>query len=523
MACFYSLSVAFTRYEIFTDQFTRLRKSLECNLASMYRYVVAHSNPLCIHIIYFLSISSLGFLLLKSLPLKPVPSENPKILDVFFTAVSAATVSSMSTVEMEVFSPSQLLVLIILMLIGGEVFTSLLGLQFRKPRLLTSDQQEVELESQEHIELQSIAVSHLDTIDFDVASTKKLKYNAVTYLAYVILGYMAVIHVAGSISIFAYIYLVSSGRSVLMEKGIQAPMFAVFTTVSSFSSCGFIPTNENMMVFKKNSGLLLLIIPQALLGNTLYPSCLRLVIWVMRRVTGRVEFEYILKNSREIGYYHLLSCMHSILLAFTIGVLLMGSMLLTCAMEWNSKALQGLSSYQKVINSLFVAVNARHTGESTLDLSQLNSAILVLFVLMMYLPPYTTFMPFEEEKSSPRDHSVGKRGISLMRSALLSQLSYLAIFVILICITEKDKLREDSLNFSVFNIIIEVVSAYGNVGFSTGYSCSRQLNQDKFCRDAWYGFAGRWSSKGKIILIFVMFFGRLKKYSMGGGAAWNLS
>lgn len=68
-----------------------------------------------------------------------------------------------------------------------------------------------------------------------------------------------------------------------------------------------------------------------------------------------------------------------------------------------------------------------------------------------------------------------------------------------------------------------ICSAYGNVGFSTGYSCKRRLNSDGDCKDAAYGLAGRFSTEGKFILILVMFFGRLKKFSLKQGKAWNLS
>jgi hypothetical protein len=73
-----------------------------------------------------------------------------------------------------------------------------------------------------------------------------------------------------------------------------------------------------------------------------------------------------------------------------------------------------------------------------------------------YLPPYATWFPFEEN-STTTDHTTESQGIKLLKSTVVSQLSYLTIFIIAICITERKKLKEDPLNFNVLSIIVEVV------------------------------------------------------------------
>ncbi|XP_030941367.1 cation transporter HKT8-like [Quercus lobata] len=157
------------------------------------------------------------------------------------------------------------------------------------------------------------------------------------------------------------------------------------------------------------------------------------------------------------------------------------------------EVMDGLNLYQKVVGSLFQTVNSRRTGESVFGLSSI-SAILVLFVVMMYLPPYTTCIPpnvhVHEEFPKNGKQSQNRKN-TFMECLIFSQLSYLAIFIILICITERQKMEEDPLNFNVLNVTIEVISAYGNVGFTTKYSCKRQLKPDSLCVDTWYGFVGR--------------------------------
>lgn len=385
-------------------------------LWSLIHVLLCQVNPFWIQLFYFTIISSLGFFSLNMFETRPASTSTSSIknLDVFFTSVSAATVSSMSTVEMEVFSNSQLVILTILMLVGGEVFTSMLGLHFLRYTKLTklqsttntridlvnmgyinnhhpstmsikSDyQMESNLESENPDKGIEVEMGNKYSPRNSSISDKKLKYNSIKYLGYVVLAYHLIVHFCGSSLVYIYFSIVSnSAGDVLRNKGIHPLTFSVFTIVSTFSNCGFIPTNENMMVFKNNSGLLLILISQILLGNTLFPTCLRVMISVLERVTKRVEFSYMLNNTREMEYSHLRSGLFSTCLAITVLGFIAVQFILFCSMEWSSIALDGLHSHQKFVGSLFQVVNSRHAGESIVDLSIISPAILVLFVAMM--------------------------------------------------------------------------------------------------------------------------------------------
>ncbi|XP_019457352.1 PREDICTED: sodium transporter HKT1 [Lupinus angustifolius] len=515
----------------------QLTKSIFFLGACFCRFILRSANPLWVQIFYFISLSFFGFGVLKAL--KPRTSFTPTTLDLFFTSVSATTVSSMATVEMEVFSNTQLIVMTILMFIGGEVFTSMIGIHFIRSKFKTeldkiaSSHSRLSTPNQpiivDQIELEIVTKSSPDNSkpeefheSYLGSTDKNLRYLSMKYLFFVILSYLVVIHVIGVIGVSLYLVVIPSAKEVLKNKGLKMFTFSVFTIVSTFASCGFVPTNENMVVFSNNSGLLLMLIPQILLGNTLYPSSLKFIIWVLGKFYKKKECKYLLKNTEEVGYKHLLARQHTMFLVATVIGIVVVQVVLFCSMDWNSEALVGLNRYQKFIGILFQCVNSRHTGETIVDLSIISPAILVLFAVMMYLPPYTSFLPVKDNAHNSESGGRKKRKGKIIENLILSQLSYLTIFIILVCITERKKLKDDPLNFNVLNIVLEVISAYGNVGFTTGYSCKRQLHAEANCEDKWFGFVGKWSNEGKIILIIVMFFGRLKKFNMDGGKAWLL-
>ncbi|KAK2980489.1 hypothetical protein RJ640_007745 [Escallonia rubra] len=481
----------------------------------MHSLISSFAKPFRVQLAYFVLLSLVGFLALKL----STPKATSFVLgdiDVFFTSVSAVTVSSMSTLEMEVFSNTQLIIISILMFVGGEVFTSMLGLHLQRywPSIrINGFRNRINMGNTSSDSFDKMELGSVNEKSVSSTNVQDLKDKSAKFLGNVVLSYLVVVHVVGSSLVLLYMSLVPSASQVLNKKGLRTLTFSIFTTISTFANCGFIPTNENMVVFKKNSGLLLVLIPQILMGNTLYPLCLWVLIRILERVTKRVEFGYLLENWRELRYSHLLPRMRCFLLGATVFGFILGQWILFCPLEWKSQVTEGLNVHEKLVGSLFQVVNSRHAGESVFDLSTVSPAILVLFVVMMYLPPYTSFLPMEaRENSSTTEKKSRTQEKNHVEYLLFSQLSYVVIFTILVCITERGKLRVSDLE-----------PAYGNVGFSVGYSCGRQINPEKHCKDKLYGFAGRWSNKGKLILVLVMFFGRLKKFSMRGGRAWKLS
>ncbi|XP_042397238.1 probable cation transporter HKT6 [Zingiber officinale] len=468
------------------------------SLCFLFDFFLFCCDPFFIQICYFLLTSSFGFLALRILtPNSNAEQGHPRNLDLFFMSVSAATVSSMSTVEMESFSPAQHWVLVVLMFIGGEVFTSVLGLHFTNLKLKR--------------ESESSSSSNSTSID------KSLKF-----LGHVVFFYILFVNLSGVFLTLLYFSLVADARAVLRMKKIKVVLFSIFVTVSSFTNCGFTPNNENMAAFKSNSALLLILIPQILAGNTLFPLCLRLAIWVMKKTTKREEFGDVIRRPEVAEYYkHLFPRSHCAYLALTVAGFVLVQLLLLCQQEWSSPEIfHGMNAFRKLVAALFQSVNSRHAGESVFDISKLSPAILVLFVVMMYLPPYTYFIP--EERDPPAwNSSNNRRRKLLLRSLHLSLLCFPVIFVIFISITERKSFSIDPLNFNIFNVVLEVISAHGNVGFSMGYSCDRLIRSDGRCEDVSYGFAGRWSGKGKMILMVAMLLGRLKKFQIEGGKAWN--
>jgi len=194
-------------------------------------------------------------------------------------------------------------------------------------------------------------------------------------------------------------------------------------------------------------------------------------------------------------------------------------------------AITSLPAGMEVLDGLFQAFAVRSGGFYVVPIPNVRISLQVLYVVMMYISVYPVVITMRnsnvyEERSlgiysddpgyvasntmssslfgKIRRTMTGRpweeRASYFVRQQLRAQLAHdawwIVLAIFLIMIIEGSQFEANPATFSVFNVIFEVVSAYGCVGISVGVP-----------NDA-YSFCGSWHKLSKLILIAVMIRGR---------------
>ncbi|KAI0108855.1 TrkH-domain-containing protein [Nemania sp. FL0031] len=273
-------------------------------------------------------------------------------------------------------------------------------------------------------------------------------------------------------------------------------------------------------------------------------------------VEWKATLEYILKYPRRV-YTNLFPQRQTWWLVFMLFVLNGTDWVAFEILNLGNPALSEIRTGPRVIDGLFQAVAVRSGGFYVVSIPTLYIGLQVLYVIMMYISVYPVVITMRhsnvyEERSlgiydssdeydneflsrpSSRSrtegrgqffgsllrrtlsewHGVGavsnrhhaehgdldQSRISFISHQIRGQLSHdlwwLVLAVLLIMIIETRHFLEDPVTFSVFNVVFEVVSAYGCVGISIGLP-----NQA-------YSFSGGLYPGSKLVLCAVMLRGR---------------
>ena len=298
--------------------------------------------------------------------------------------------------------------------------------------------------------------------------------------------------------------------------------------------------DANMVAFQTSKYMLITMGLLVLAGNTCYPVFLRLIIWTafkllpenQRFQESRDTLRFLLDHPRRC-YTNLFPSRHTWWLLLAVIVLNSIDWAAFEVLNIGNPTVTSLPQGVRVLDGLFQALAVRSGGFYVVSIAGLRIGLLILYVIMMYVsafpviismrnsnvyeerslgiyaddpqasnqkePGNTTFFGHLKRTVTGQGTSKESRGYFVrqqLRGQLAHDLWWIVLAVLFVMIIETSEFEHDPVTYSVFNVLFEVVSAYGCVGISVGLP------------NAAYSFCGGWHKLSQLILCAVMLRGR---------------
>ncbi|KAH7140526.1 cation transport protein-domain-containing protein, partial [Dactylonectria estremocensis] len=315
-----------------------------------------------------------------------------------------------------------------------------------------------------------------------------IEYRSLKLLLKVVTAYFFGIHLFGAICLVGWIQTANPKyEGYLQSTGQDKNWWAFYSAQTMVSNLGFTLTPDSMITFRDAKWPMILMSFLAFAGNTLYPVFLRLTIWIMSKVTPKHSpkqepLSFLLDHPRRC-YTLLFPSRPTWILLGIIFALNFVDVLLIIILDLHNSEVSALPLDARIPAAIFQAASARHTGTATFNLANVNPAVQLSLLIMMYIAVFPIALSIRvsntyEEKSLglfEHEESVNERdGRSYLMTHMKNQLNFDLWYIFLgtfcICIAEADRIADvNEPAFTVFTVLFEVTSAYGNVGLSLGY------------------------------------------------------
>jgi potassium uptake Trk family protein len=315
-----------------------------------------------------------------------------------------------------------------------------------------------------------------------------IEYRSLKTLAAVLLGYYIGFHLLGVIVLIPFIIRTPPYNDYIDSLSVRPVWWGIFTPASLFNDLGFTLTPDSMISFQTSTLALLFGSFLIVIGNTGFPCMLRFIIWIcskfVRFQSGLwEELEFLLDHPRRC--FTLLFPSKATWWLFWVLVLLNGvDLLFFVVLDLNGTPVTDLSPGFKVLNGWFQAVSTRTAGFACVNLAALHPAVQVSYMIMMYISVFPIAISVRrtnvyEEKSLGifgGEEEVTEEGAEPsyvghhLRRQLSFDLWYIVLGLFIIAWVEGDRIEDNNQpGFTMFNVLFEIVSAYGTVGLSLGY------------------------------------------------------
>lgn len=239
------------------------------------------------------------------------------------------------------------------------------------------------------------------------------------------------------------------------------PPRAFYSAQTMVDNLGFTLTPDSMMSFQDATFPMIVMSFLAYGGNTLYPCVLRLVIWLIYKCVPansslKEPLDFLLKYPRRC-YTLLFRSKPTWILFGIIFVLNFVDVLLIVFLDLDNPAVNNLPPGPRVLASIFQAASSRHTGTSTFSLGDVNPAVQLSLLVMMYIAIFPIAISVRAsniyEESTLGVYSTGhdldeNNGMKYIVAHTQNQLSfdlwYIFLGIFCICISESARLMDDS-------------------------------------------------------------------------------
>jgi len=378
--------------------------------------------------------------LLLSLPLATAEGNTTSFVTAFFTAVSAVCITGLTVVDTAThWSGFGQFVIMLLIQLGGlgiVSFATLLGLLI-SGRISLRDRMNT--------------LSEAKIVGAD---------NVPKLLSRILLVYFGF-----ELVLACYLTLrlhLSYGQELLSSL-----WHGTFHAISAFNNGGFSLYTDSMVGFSQDMFFIAPVMLAVIVGGLGFPVLIELHerLWRLRLQPGG-------NKARRFSLHTRLTLWMTVTL-LVIGALFIG------AMEWNNPGtLGGLNTWDKFVNTMFASVMPRSGGLNSVDISQMDPATWLGIDLLMFIGggsastaggiKVTTiavlvFIIYTEIRGETAVN-VGNR--RLPRSIQRQALTLVALSAVAILFTTL--LFAATTNFSLDQILFDVISAAATVGLSTG-------------------------------------------------------
>lgn len=462
----------------------------------------SHIHFLNVHWAYIVTISLLAFVLLTI-------GQDLSSIDAFFFAVSSATGTGLNTTDLNKLNTyTQAVLYTIPFLTNSNVInTAMVAVRWH---FFGQELNQAAVDRMATWTFQSTQIDHVEQPEgickpatrpprLSSKERKRLggpEYAALGLLLKILVAHFVVLHFLGILFLLPWIMSTSGPYpEYLSEQGIRRSWWSIQSAATMVNNLGLTLTPDSMFTLRNSPWPMIAMSTLALMGNTFFPVFLRFWIWALTKVVSsdcslQEPLAYLLKHPRRC-FTFLFPRRPTWILCLILVSLNLFDMFLIIAFDVDRAGvgLDTLPPRQRLGAILFQAASIRTSGTTSLSVAAMHPAVQFILVVMMYVGPlpvaigtrYTVDLQYEERdmcvfdegEDDKADAPGGHSGFGIKRH-LQNQLSFDLWFMIagmfmIACAEQKPISDSDDPAFSMFAIIFETVSAYGNVGLSLGH------------------------------------------------------